>query len=165
MKPYKALLIATVLLAGCADSDNDDDGSTTAGPRVDISSSCGAQYINPFSDDWQPLPAASNISVSPEVQAARDEILGPNATDPDSVKLWWYGVASFVASVRGHLFLFDAWEIVGLHEDYAPIGREDLVAIQPEAIFIGHGHFDRSTGQSRQGRAQYSPAGCKPACR
>jgi L-ascorbate metabolism protein UlaG (beta-lactamase superfamily) len=78
------------------------------------------------------------------VLAARDRILGPDATDPDKVKLWWYGVSGFIASVGGHLFLFDAWESVGLQKDYVPIGREELVAIQPEAILIGHGHFDHA---------------------
>ncbi|HEY0913590.1 MAG TPA: MBL fold metallo-hydrolase, partial [Solimonas sp.] len=92
--------------------------------------------------EWQPLPPAS--AVSAEVQAARDRILGPDATDPATVKLWWYGVSSFIASAGGHLFLFDAWESVGLQEDYVPIGREELVAIQPEAILIGHGHFDHA---------------------
>jgi hypothetical protein len=92
--------------------------------------------------EWQPLPSAP--AVSPEVQAARDEILGPDATDPRYVKLWWFGVSSFVASAGGHLFLFDAWEILGLHKDYVPIGREELAAIKPEAILIGHGHFDHA---------------------
>jgi hypothetical protein len=94
--------------------------------------------------EWTPLPAADALAVSPAAQAARDEILGPNATDPAQVKLWWYGVSSFIASMGGHLFLFDAWEIVGAHEDYVPIGREELAAIEPEVIFIGHGHFDHA---------------------
>jgi len=91
---------------------------------------------------WRPLPPAP--AAGAEVQAARDRILGPGATDPDTVKLWWYGVSSFIASAGGHLFLFDAWESVGLQEDYVPIGREELAAIRPEAILIGHGHFDHA---------------------
>lgn len=94
--------------------------------------------------DWTPLPPAGELALSPEVLAARERILGPDATDPGTVKLWWYGVASFIASMGGHLFLLDAWEIVGVHADYAPIGREELAAIAPEAIFIGHGHFDHA---------------------
>ncbi|MCZ7127374.1 MBL fold metallo-hydrolase, partial [Salmonella enterica subsp. enterica] len=54
------------------------------------------------------------------------------------------GVSSFIVSMKGHLFLMDAWEIVGVHANYVPIGREELAAIQPEAIFIGHGHFDHA---------------------
>lgn len=91
---------------------------------------------------WQPLPPAPRVG--PEVQAARERILGPGATDPAAVKLWWYGVSSFIVSAGGHLFLFDAWETVGLHEDYVPIGREELAAIRPEAILVGHGHFDHA---------------------
>lgn len=105
---------------------------------------CAASEIAPYTPDWTPLPAAAALTVSPEVQAARDRLLGPGATDPDHVRLWWFGVASFVASAGGHLFLLDAWESVGLHADYVPIGREDLVALAPEVIFIGHGHFDHA---------------------
>jgi hypothetical protein len=93
---------------------------------------------------WQPLPAATALEIAPETQAARDAILGPDATDPAYVKLWWAGVSSFIVSMGGHLFLFDAWEIVGLHADYLPIGREELAALAPEAILIGHGHFDHA---------------------
>lgn len=94
--------------------------------------------------EWQPLPAASGMAVSLEAQAARDAILGPDATDPAFVKLWWAGVSSFIVSMGGHLFYFDAWEIIGLHADYLPIGREELAAMAPEAILVGHGHFDHA---------------------
>jgi hypothetical protein len=92
--------------------------------------------------EWQPLPPAPRVG--PEVLAAREAILGPDATDPSKVKLWWVGVSSFVAAMGGHLFLFDAWEPIGLQADYVPIGREALAAIKPEAILIGHGHFDHA---------------------
>ena len=104
---------------------------------------CTPIVVEPYSA-WTPLPAASAITVSAEVQDARDRLLGPGATDPAQVKVWWFGVSSFIASAGGHLFLFDAWEVVGLHKDYVPIGREDLVALKPEVIFIGHGHFDHA---------------------
>lgn len=92
--------------------------------------------------NFTPLPAAK--PASPALQATRERILGPNAMDPDQVKFWWVGVSSFIVSMKGHLFLLDAWEIVGLHANYVPIGREELAAIEPEAIFIGHGHFDHA---------------------
>lgn len=134
------LLLALVAsLAGCGGSSSSDDDLIEA-----LSRRCGAKYIPSYTRNWRPLPAASRITVTPEVQAARDRILGRNATDPAQVKVWWYGVASFVASAGGHLFLFDAWEIVGLHKDYVPIGREELAALKPEVIFIGHGHFDHA---------------------
>lgn len=125
-----ALLWVLLLLGSCSGSGSSDD-SVAPGARVALS-------------EWTPLPAANRLVVPADVQAARDRILGPNATDPRYVKLWWFGVSSFIASAGGHLFLFDAWEIVGLHADYVPIGREELAALKPEAILIGHGHFDHA---------------------
>lgn len=122
-------MAGSLLIAACSSGDSDDPAEP--GARVALS-------------QWQPLPAANRVSVPEEVQAARDRILGPNATDPDFVKLWWFGVSSFIASAGGHLFFFDAWEIVGLHADYVPIGREELAALKPEVIMVGHGHFDHA---------------------
>ena len=94
--------------------------------------------------DWRPLPPAGEIRVSDEAREARLRLLGADATDPRYVRLWWYGVSSFIVAMGGHLFLLDAWEIVGLHRNYVPIGRDELAALQPEAILIGHGHFDHA---------------------
>jgi len=133
------------VLAGCLSACNSGGGydlsasDTSPRDRITPPALCVDRC---YPDEWQPLPPAQ--AASPEVQLARDTILGENATDPAYVKLWWVGVSSFVASVGGHLFLFDAWEIVGPHEDYLPIGREELAAIQPEAVLIGHGHFDHA---------------------
>ena len=93
---------------------------------------------------FSPLPAASKANVSPSARALRRRILGPRAEDPRYVTLHWVGVASFIVTIRGHLLLFDAWEIVGVHRDYVPIGREELAGIEPEAILLGHGHFDHA---------------------
>ena len=140
----KALLAASfILILGTAcrssgvESASASNNSTSTPP-------CTPQIVPMFTANWTPLPAANRVTVSAEVQAARDRLLGVNSTDPTQVKLWWYGVASFVASAGGHLFLFDAWEIVGAHENYSPMSREDLAALKPEAIFIGHGHFDHA---------------------
>ncbi len=95
-------------------------------------------------EEWRPLLPASARVIASDVRQTREKILGPNATDPRFVKLWWYGVSGFIVSMGGHLFLLDAWEIVGLHKDYVPIGREELAALAPEAILIGHGHFDHA---------------------
>jgi hypothetical protein len=95
-------------------------------------------------DQWQPLPAASKVSVSPQARALRRRILGPRADDPGYVTLHWVGVSSFIVTVKGHLFLLDAWELVGANKDYVPIGREELAGIEPEAILLGHGHFDHA---------------------
>ena len=84
--------------------------------------------------ELQPLPAAADVVVPAEALEARAALLGPHALDPGYVTLHWYGVASFLVTIRGHLLLFDAWEIVGANEDYVPIGREELAALDPEAI-------------------------------
>lgn len=142
-----SLVAATLAMAACGESSTLQSGLAGANnPALPVvpahAAACMPNIIPNFSPGWVPLPAASKLIISPEVQAARDRVLGPGATDPAQAKLWWFGVASFVASLGGHLFLLDAWEIVGVHANYSPMTREDMVAIAPEVIFIGHGHFD-----------------------
>jgi len=119
------------LLTACGNSENDVSPHAPAPSSHDGSAS-----------NWQPLPA--NVAISPDTQLARQRILGIDKLDAGQVKLWWYGVSSFIMAAGGHLFLLDAWEIVGVHKGYVPITRDDLVALKPEAIFIGHGHFDHA---------------------
>ena len=94
--------------------------------------------------EFEPLPPAAKARPSPAARALRERLLGPRAGDPDYVTLDWVGVSSFIVTVKGHLLLFDAWEIVGVQKDYLPLGREELAALEPEAILIGHGHFDHA---------------------
>ena len=94
--------------------------------------------------EWTPLPPASAVQPSADALALRANLLGPHAADPGYVTLHWTGVSSFVVTLGGHLFLFDAWEVVGIHADYVPIGREELAGLEPEAILVGHGHFDHA---------------------
>lgn len=94
--------------------------------------------------EWKPLPPASQVEVPVAAREARARILGPRSNDSRYATLHWTGVSSFVVTFQGHLFLFDAWEIVGIHRDYVPVGREELAALHPEAIFLGHGHFDHA---------------------
>ena len=114
----------------------------TATPNEAVTAQEGATRV--ALADWTPLPAAGQAEVSAEAQALRAELLGPDALDPDTVTMHWFGVSGFVLTYRGHLLLLDAWEIIGATNDYAPIGREELAALEPEAILIGHGHFDHA---------------------
>jgi hypothetical protein len=91
---------------------------------------------------FEPLPAEPVVST--EARAARDRLLGTQWSDPTRVTLHWTGVSSFVVTIGGHLLLFDAWEIIGAVEGYLPLTREDLAALDPEAVLIGHGHFDHA---------------------
>lgn len=149
----RTLALMTLLagLAACGDSTGVAGSTSTVpgapgggvGGNPTTPAKCSVQRTAPFTPGFTPLPAAP-VPVSAEVQAARDRLLGPGATDPAQVKVWWFGVAGFIATIGGHLFLFDAWEIVGAHADYSPVKREDLAAIKPEAILVGHGHFDHA---------------------
>ncbi len=135
---HAGLLALALLLAACSDSG---DSNNPAAPGTPLPGNGNGDIAL---KDWRPLPPAAQLQPSAETLAARERILGADATDPKEVKLWWYGVSSFIASMGGHLFLLDVWEIVGLHEDYVPIGRDELSALKPEAILIGHGHFDHA---------------------
>lgn len=126
-----AFSLAATLLVACGDSNNDQAAQTPTPSMSDGTTT-----------NWQPI--ANNVVVSRDTQLARQRILGIDTLDPDQVKVWWYGVSSFIVSAGGHLFLLDAWEVVGIHKGYVPISRDDLVALKPEAIFIGHGHFDHA---------------------
>ena len=131
------LMIGSHLLSGCL------GGSTPTSIADNRDTQASETRQNVFdASNFTPLPAASKATA--ELRAIREKILGPDAMNPEVVKVWWVGVSSFIVSMKGHLFLLDAWEIVGAHANYVPIRREELAAIKPEAIFIGHGHFDHA---------------------
>src|SRR4051794_7637118 len=93
--------------------------------------------------------------------AARQRFFGAAAVDRaghvrrDRVILSWFGVSSLAASFRGHVVLLDTF-VNGTPRDgctgrrppqpsrYVPAGYDDLAALRPEAIFIGHEHFDHA---------------------
>ncbi len=145
------------LLCACSSSESVQAGKAAA---KDSNGSAAVPLA-----EWKPLPAAKDLKLPPEVLAARERILGPDATDPAFVKLWWFGVSSFIASAGGHLFLFDAWEIVGAHKDYVPIGREELAELMPEVILVGHGHFDHAADAGYvAGRSGAAVVGSEEIC-
>ena len=94
---------------------------------------------------------ASADEVPAETIAARQHFFGSEnvAADgsvrSDRVILSWFSVASVAAALDGHVVLLDAY--IHKEEDrpnYVPTTTEELVALKPEAIFIGHGHFDHA---------------------
>src|SRR5438067_3043022 len=65
--------------------------------------------------------------------------------DKQKVVFSWITNASVAASVNGRVVLLDSY----VHRAETAPGRtpfvvEDLVALNPEAIFLGHGHFDHA---------------------
>lgn len=97
-------------------------------------------------------PALASADELPaETIAARQHFFGSEnvAADgsvrSDRVILSWFSVASIAAAIDGHVVLLDAY--IHKEEDlpnYVPTTTEELVALKPEAIFIGHGHFDHA---------------------
>ena len=65
--------------------------------------------------------------------------------DKDKVIFSWLTNATLAASVKGHVILLDTF----VHRSEVVPGRtpfvvEDLVSVNPEAAFIGHGHGDHA---------------------
>lgn len=92
----------------------------------------------------------------------------------DRVILSWFGVASFAAALDGKVVLLDTYLNNYGPADcppqsdvqrYVPADYDELVALRPEAIFIGHEHFDH---QCRSGeiatRAGAKLVGLPQAC-
>lgn len=77
-----------------------------------------------------------------DVTAARVRLLGEGWNDPDTIRLRWFGVTNFVASLGGHVVLLDGWVPRGLYSGYVPTTVDDLIAVRPEFIYVGHGHID-----------------------
>jgi L-ascorbate metabolism protein UlaG (beta-lactamase superfamily) len=94
---------------------------------------------------------ASAQELSAETIAARQHFFGSEnvaqdgSVRSDRVILSWFSVASLAAAIDGHVVLLDAY--IHKEEDlpnYVPTTTEELVQLEPEAIFIGHGHFDHA---------------------
>ena len=63
----------------------------------------------------------------------------------DRVVLSWFSVASVAAAIDGRVVLLDTYIHKGEDRpNYVPTTTNELVALAPEAIFIGHGHFDHA---------------------
>ncbi|MGH2951999.1 MAG: MBL fold metallo-hydrolase, partial [Solirubrobacterales bacterium] len=83
--------------------------------------------------------------------AARQRFFGSENVHPrtgglreDRLILSWFGVTNFAMAIRGHVVLLDAWVPRGAHSGYVPTSPDELALLRPEAILIGHGHFDHA---------------------
>jgi hypothetical protein len=65
--------------------------------------------------------------------------------DPDKVVISWFSVQSYAVAAKGRVFLMDS-HIFRLSDTpgYVPTTLQELVDLDPEAIFIGHGHGDHA---------------------
>lgn len=94
-------------------------------------------------------PAAAPADLATTI-AERSRFFGAENVDQrtgalprDEVHLVWVSVATFAAAIDGHVVLFDAYIHKGEQERaYVPASTQDLVALHPEAILLGHAHYD-----------------------
>src|ERR1700733_9375524 len=84
--------------------------------------------------------------------AARQKIFGIENVDAktgkvrdDRVVFSWLTNATFAAAMKGHVVLLDTFVTrLEIMPGRTPFVIQDLVDLKPEAIFIGHGHFDHA---------------------
>jgi len=84
--------------------------------------------------------------------AARQKIFGIENVDArtgrvrnDKVIFSWITNASFAVSVKGRIVLLDTFVTrLEVTQGRTPFVIQDLVDLRPEALFIGHGHFDHA---------------------
>ena len=98
-----------------------------------------------------PSTALADTDVGARV-AARSHFFGfenvnqrNGRVDRDKVILSWFGVQSYAVAAKGRVFLMDSY-IYRLSDTpgYVPGTLQELVDLDPEAIFIGHGHGDHA---------------------
>ena len=88
----------------------------------------------------------------PATIAARQKIFGLENVDArsgqvrnDKVIISWITNASFAASVKGRVVLLDTFVTrLEVQPGRTPLVIQDLVDLKPEALFLGHGHFDHA---------------------
>jgi hypothetical protein len=66
--------------------------------------------------------------------------------DKNKVIVSWFSVSSYAIAARGHVFLLDSYiyRRADTMDAYVPTTLQELVDLNPEAIFIGHGHGDHA---------------------
>jgi len=96
--------------------------------------------------------ADSDRRANPALVAARSKVFGPENVDQrsgevsrDLVIFSWITNASFAASVKGRVILLDTFVTrLEVMPGRTPFVIQDLVDLRPEALFLGHGHFDHA---------------------
>jgi hypothetical protein len=97
-------------------------------------------------------PATAGGAGSSGLIAARQKFFGLDNVNPktgavrdDQVIISWISNASFAASIKGHVVLLDTFVTrLEVTPGRTPFVIQDLVDLKPEALFIGHGHFDHA---------------------
>jgi hypothetical protein len=98
------------------------------------------------------LGQAFSKATEPSLVAARQKIFGMENVNAkngkvrdDRVVFSWLTNATFAAAVKGHVVLLDSFVTrLEVTPGRTPLTIQDLVDLRPEAIFLGHGHFDHA---------------------
>ncbi len=95
-----------------------------------------------------------------EMVRARRRFFGDHLVHPvtgevrrDRVVLSWFGCTSFALAMNGTVLLLDAWVPRGEHSGYVPTDPDEVAALAPAAILLGHGHFDHAADAAPIGAA------------
>jgi L-ascorbate metabolism protein UlaG (beta-lactamase superfamily) len=91
----------------------------------------------------QPADLQATIAERSRFFGAENVDQRTGALPRNEVHLSWVSVSTFAAALDGHVVLFDAYIHKGEEQRaYVPATTEDLIALRPEAILLGHGHYD-----------------------
>ena len=98
------------------------------------------------------LPQSAAAAPSPaQTVAARKHFFGSENVAPDGrvrsdrVIVSWFSVSSMALAIDGRVVLLDSYIHKGEERaGYVPTTTTELTALDPDAIFIGHGHFDHA---------------------
>ena len=107
------------------------------------------------SDAAHPSAAAGASQAAPpsasDTVAAREHFFGAENVGadgrvrPDRVIVSWFSVASLAMAIDGHVVLLDTYIHKGEDRpNYVPTTTDEVAALKPEVIFVGHGHFDHA---------------------
>src|SRR3954451_11386249 len=109
-----------------------------------------------------PAAQAADTPLPPQSIAARTHFFGAENVDPatgavrkDRVVLSWFGVSSLALAMNGQVVLLDAYinnanssTPTSPSDRYVDTSYDELAALRPAALFIGHDHGDHGLGVS-----------------
>ena len=133
-------------------------GTVLASAMVAAACVCSLPYAAQAFDDNSKGNGPFGRRLNDATIAARQNFFGAENVDPqtgqvrtDRVIFSWITNAGFAASFRGRVVLLDTYinreevpAASGPDLRRTPFTAQDLVALHPEAIFLGHGHGDHA---------------------
>lgn len=113
-----------------------------------LAAPAASAHAPPGATGGQPILRQATLG---DTIASRQRYFGTANVDPstgnvrrDRVILSWFGVTNFAMAIRGQVVLLDAWVPRGASSGYVPASPEELAALDPAFVFIGHAHFDHA---------------------